>query len=402
MRIAVACHNAAHIGGVESYLDAVVPALAGRGHQLAVWFESGTPVESRIARLKAPTYWAAEHDDDRAICLLRAWAPDLLFAHGVQSPALEARLLDIAPAVFVAHSYYGTCISGAKMHAAPSEVPCARRFGPACIGLFYPRRCGGWSPITMLRQYDVQSERLKLLARYRHIVVASEHMAAEYARHGLAAKIHVVPLPATNAGDEVARTEDPSVWRLLYLGRLERTKGADIALEAAGPASDALERPVVLRIAGAGSLERTLRQRARELMARYPKLTVNFPGWLDSDRRAEVFDASDLLLIPSRWPEPFGLVGLEAGLHGVPCVASAVGGIREWLQHDANGWLVEPGARRVARFAAAIADALKDPVRLEGVRRRASAAAREATIDGHVRRLEPVLAAAAASFPVAV
>jgi glycosyltransferase involved in cell wall biosynthesis len=137
-------------------------------------------------------------------------------------------------------------------------------------------------------------------------------------------------------------------------------------------------------------------------MAHYPRLTVNFLGWLDSDRRAEVLDTTDLLLIPSRWPEPFGLVGLEAGLHGVPCVAFDVGGIREWLHHDANGWLVESGLRGAARFVAAIVDALKDPVRLEGMRRRAYEAAREATIDGHVRRLEPVLTAAAASFPVAV
>jgi glycosyltransferase involved in cell wall biosynthesis len=227
-------------------------------------------------------------------------------------------------------------------------------------------------------------------------------MAAEYARHGLAAKTHVVPLPATNVGPQVARTDDPSVWRLLYLGRFERTKGTDIALEVAGHASESLERPVVLRMAGAGSLEGNLRQRARELMARHPTLTVDFPGWLDSDRRADVLNASDLLLIPSRWPEPFGLVGLEAGLHGVPCVAFDVGGIREWLHHDTNGWLVEPGARGAARFLAAVVAALKDPCRLEELRLRASATARQATIDDHVRRLEPVLAAAAATFPVAV
>ena len=55
MRIALACHHAAHIGGVESYIDAVVPALARRGHQLGVWFESGRPLEPRIARLEAST-----------------------------------------------------------------------------------------------------------------------------------------------------------------------------------------------------------------------------------------------------------------------------------------------------------------------------------------------------------
>ena len=46
--------------------------------------------------------------------------------------------------------------------------------------------------------------------------------------------------------------------------------------------------------------------------------------------------------LPSSWPEPFGLVGLEAAALGVPTVAFDVGGISEWLRHDVNGVAV-PG-----------------------------------------------------------
>src|SRR2546423_8225430 len=40
---------------------------------------------------------------------------------------------DVAPAVFFAHAYYGTCISGAKTFKRPTVTPCDRRFGPKCL-----------------------------------------------------------------------------------------------------------------------------------------------------------------------------------------------------------------------------------------------------------------------------
>ena len=45
---------------------------------------------------------------------LRAWRPDVVYMHGVADVALERALLDVAPSVLFAHSYYGTCISGTK------------------------------------------------------------------------------------------------------------------------------------------------------------------------------------------------------------------------------------------------------------------------------------------------
>ena len=51
-----------------------------------------------------------------------------------------------------------------------------------------------------------------------------------------------------------------------------------------------------------------------------------------------------LVAVPSLWPEPFGLVGLDAAALGRPAIAFDVGGIGEWLTDGVNGKLVEPAA----------------------------------------------------------
>lgn len=53
--------------------------------------------------------------------------------------------------------------------------------------------------------------------------------------------------------------------------------------------------------------------------------------------------SQDVLVVPSLWPENAPLVIGEALLQGLPVLASAVGGIPEWVQHDRNGWLFPPG-----------------------------------------------------------
>jgi glycosyltransferase involved in cell wall biosynthesis len=71
---------------------------------------------------------------------------------------------------------------------------------------------------------------------------------------------------------------------------------------------------------------------------------------------------ADLLVVPSLWPEPFGLIGPEAGRFGVPAAAFDVGGISEWLHDGVNGALA-PGNPPTARgLADAIVRCLRDPV----------------------------------------
>jgi glycosyltransferase involved in cell wall biosynthesis len=379
VRIAIVSHVNGRVGGVESYLEAVVPALRRR-HAVACWFESDTVTDQPlfVGAQEFPV-WSG---DARA---LRAWAPDVLFVHGLRSPAIERELLDIAPAVHFAHSYYGTCISGLKSHRWPADVICTRSFGPACAAYYFPRRCGGLSPLTMVKQYRLQRSRLEVLRRYRRIVVASAHMAAEYRQHGLA-RVQVVGLPVQPAPVVSHRRPGPP-WKLLYLGRYEHNKGSDIALAASAEAARVLGSPVHLSMAGAGSQAGMLREDAARLMAESRWLTVSISDWIGPAERDEALASVDLLLVPSRWPEPFGLVGLEAGVHGVPAVAFDAGGIRDWLSDGLNGRIV-PGPPDVSRFAAALVEVLGNGSALVAMHAAAATSAARFTLESHVAHLE--------------
>jgi glycosyltransferase involved in cell wall biosynthesis len=184
-------------------------------------------------------------------------------------------------------------------------------------------------------------------------------------------------------------------WRLLYLGRLELSKGADVALEAAARTAAALTAPVHLQVSGAGTLHEALAARAVELMRAQPLLQVTFTGWLDQHLVASALDQSDLLLVPSRWPEPFGMVGVEAALRGVPSVAFAVGGIPEWLTDGTTGRLVAEGPKPAERFADTLVACLRDEPALTRMRDHARAAAARFGMAAHLGALQPVLAAAA-------
>ena len=68
-----------------------------------------------------------------------------------------------------------------------------------------------------------------------------------------------------------------------------------------------------------------------------------------------------MLVVPSRWPEPFGMVGIEAMARGRPVVAFANGGIPDWLDDGNTGFLVP--AADITRMTSSI-QALIDDVSL--------------------------------------
>jgi glycosyltransferase involved in cell wall biosynthesis len=88
---------------------------------------------------------------------------------------------------------------------------------------------------------------------------------------------------------------------------------------------------------------------------------VSFMGWLSADQLAEEFASSAIVVVPSLWPEPFGLVGIEALAAGRPVVASATGGITDWLDHGVSGLCVAPGDSHA--LAGALNELLADPAR---------------------------------------
>ena len=98
------------------------------------------------------------------------------------------------------------------------------------------------------------------------------------------------------------------------------------------------------------------------------------------------FAHSDLLVVPSLWPEPFGLVGPEAGHSGLPAAAFDVGGIADWLKDGVNGYLAPGDPPSSEGLAKAITRCLSDPANYQCLRQGAIESARHFSMRTHVAR----------------
>ena len=393
MRIVIATGSRNLLGGVEKYLQSVIPGLIERGHSVGLLYES--PWDARQEGIDSeagplPFWCTKEIGVDAALHSLKNWAPGVIYSHGLDDSQLERALLDSYPMALYAHTYYGTCVSGRKCYSWPKLEACDRQFGAPCLALYYPRRCGGLNPQTMWQLFELQSKRQRMLPDYPAVLVASRHMHREYQRHGVPSdRLHLVPLP-TDGGFPGALPPRPSAlgYRILFVGRLIDVKGVEHLLRAIPLAEKNLGQPLALTIAGDGPERGNIQELARRL-----GLNVEFTGWVDTERRSSLLRETDLVAMPSLWPEPFGLVGIEAGCLGVPAVGFAVGGIPDWLIPGQSGELAQADPPTPEGLAAAIVRAFADPAHHQKLRVGAWELAKQFSLERHLEQLEPILAA---------
>ena len=124
---------------------------------------------------------------------------------------------------------------------------------------------------------------------------------------------------------------------MLYVGRIEPLKGADLLLHAA--ASLESEEGVQVLVVGSdaegsGEIER-LHQLSDDLQLGD---AVEFVGRVPQERLALYYSAADVCVVPSFY-ESFGLAALESMACGTPVVASRVGGLSTIVQHGRTGYL---------------------------------------------------------------
>jgi glycosyltransferase involved in cell wall biosynthesis len=368
LRIAVANWTSRMAGGAERYMRDTIGEMRRLGHEVALLHEVDEPGAREPAFAEGMITWSAAKGQRIATEQLRRWSPHAVVVHGLLSPRLEALVQRIAPSVLVAHSYYGTCVSGEKTWKSV-PTPCSRPLGPGCLVHYYPHRCGGLDPLVMLRQYRLQRRRNQLLRNYQAVVALSRHMHAEMQRAG--ARCHFVPIvgPGTSAVPVPAR-EEGQPWRLLFVGRMTELKGGNLLLDAA----DLLVRTgtkMEIVFAGEGPHRERWERRAAEI-ARPGELAVRFCGWLSEDALEREWRSADLFVFPSIWPEPLGLVGVEASRHGLPAVAFDAGGVREWLQDGVNGHLAGGDHASASALAAAIGRCIATPAEYDSLRRNAA------------------------------
>jgi glycosyltransferase involved in cell wall biosynthesis len=161
----------------------------------------------------------------------------------------------------------------------------------------------------------------------------------------------------------------------LFVGRLSREKGLMDLMEAWRVVKDSSgARPSVLVIAGPDMDGHpwNVGPAAREFATRHGlSSSVRFLGSIDPVH--PLLRAADLLIQPSHF-EALGLSAIEALACGVPVIASAVGGLLDFMIDDDNGKLYPPND------SSALATALRALIDDAGLRRRLASRARASVL----------------------
>jgi glycosyltransferase involved in cell wall biosynthesis len=291
-----------------------------------------------------------------------AGTPDVTHIHQLDDLAIVEAVRSRTPLVMSAHGYPG-CTSGVYYFAPGRE--CTRAHGPGCIPNLLVRGCAHTRyPRTLPSKYRQVTRGLAMFRLADLVVSYSSAVDRHLATNGLTRRA-VIPyfptMPAREGSGHAGRR------RVVFAGRLVHTKGIDVLIRAAAQVNGEFV------ICGEGRREEKLRSLARRLGV---DGRIRFRGWTGADELAEEFANASVVAVPSLWPEPFGIVGIEALAAGRPAIASATGGIVDWLQDGVSGVTVAPGD--VTALARALGRLLDDPERQRemGLAGRAFVAAR--------------------------
>jgi len=340
-------------GGVATHVVASAVALAGRGvdvHVLAARLELEEPVAGITLHRSADLFNARASPEAR-FGEARSLAPSVIHLHQFEDPEVVSLMQQNAPVVLSVHGY-SACTSGVHYFRPGHE--CDRAHGPGCAPNLLLRGCAhARNPLPLPAAYRRVTRSLQVLHRVEAAISYSSVIDRHLARNGVARRA-TVPLFATVAPARAAGHEHRR--RVVFAGRVVPPKGVDVLIRAAR----SVQAEFV--VCGDGRQLGQMRELARSLEVAE---RVRFTGWLSPEELARELAEASVVVMPSLWPEPAGLVGIEAFAAGRPVIASATGGVGDWLQEGVNGLLVAPGdADALAR---ALAELLADPARQQAM-----------------------------------
>jgi glycosyltransferase involved in cell wall biosynthesis len=307
--------------------------------------------------------------------------PALVHLHA-QTPGVSLRVLRAAqrrhvPVVYTYHTPTATCLRGTLLRwgnntcdGAMTEHLCAAcslqgrgvnrlaahalaALPPAVGGLLGRAGLQGriWTAVrarelVALRQRCARA----FLAEANHIVAVCEWVRAVLRRNGVPAeKITLCRQGVSEKAESETRKpknssalqdtcSDDQPLCIVYLGRLDPTKGVHLLLRAVRAVPEVKLSVDIFGIAqGPGGA--AYADRLRRLAAGDARITLRGP--IPASRAVETLRGYDLLAVPSQWLETGPMVVLEAFAAGVPVLGSRLGGIAELVRDGVDGVLVE-------------------------------------------------------------
>ena len=249
---------------------------------------------------------------------------------------------------------------GVIRHEKPELIMCVGRTAHRLMARVSPRAI----PIVPM----VQKRRFDRRFRYNGVLVAAEHRRRTLIEDGVAAANIVVIPNAVRLPEPKSDYRLSSPVKLAALGRLHEKKGYGVLIEALAQLT-AKGLDYSCTIAGEGPERGDLEARiARSGL----KERITLPGW--TDQVAEFLSPADIFVLPS-FQEDFPLAVLDAMASGMPIVASAIDGPKDFLVDGRTALLVPPND--ATALAGALERLIKDDPLRESLGRAARAEAEQ-------------------------
>ena len=267
---------------------------------------------------------------------------------------------------------------------APMEAWLARAALPPLVGIVH-------NPSDHDAGWLARGAAALVLSRCRGFLCHARSVAASLEERfpGKTVSVHPLAMEPTGGVDRLAARARlgvaPDRLALLSFGLIRPYKGIDVLVEAMARMPES--SPFVLLLAGEpwGTLDEVTRHRLDVLVA--AGRAVTRLEWVPEEEVATWLAAADAMVLPYR-AATGSAGGAQALGHGLPIVASAVGGLGEIVEDGRNGLLVPPGD--AAALAAALVR-LYDPLLRERLSAGARAAAAAWSWDSYAACLEELV-----------
>ncbi len=340
--------------GAGRYLFDVMTETEKRGHttailamhdsrnQASVWSEyfvsnldtsevgKGRQLLRQIGRA-----WYSREAAQKTEAIIDAFRPDVMHVHNLYTH-LSPSVLSVAkrrniPVIFTVHDYALVSANYILFDGASPLSPHTSFFTIARTRFIK----GSWLA-TAISEILLRLQRFfGMWQRGISTYICASHAVAETLRAvGFSGQhIEVLPYPV---GPFIAHRSCPYIEgnrprQVLFASRFETYKGVDLALSLAEQLPD-----VSFLFVGHGSQEGVLRQKAQTLP------NVKLIRSLASTDLWDLMQEVAAIVVPSRWPEPYGLIALEALACGTPALVSNRGGLPEIVEDGVSGFVCDP------------------------------------------------------------
>jgi len=312
-------------GGVEKFIYTTSNLLKNENYKFYGLFEEQTDNIKDFGDIFEKYTIFDKRDYIKQLSEYKEMGITTVLLHKIQNTELLREVMKTFKVITFVHDHDYYCVRHHKYFPV-KRINCKLAYNP-----IYCTFCAGLAVNTV--HHD---KIFKLVKKSDKLIILSDYMKKNLIKNKFKAEQIFKLHPFSSINCEQYTPTNNKKNRLLFVGQIIRGKGLDLLVKSLRLIKNECE----LTIIGYGNDVDYIKK-----LIKKNKLDdkVNFlTGWISNIK--EHYEKTDIIVFPSRWQEPFGLVGIEGFSFAKPLIGFNNGGVSEWLKDNYNGLLVKPNS----------------------------------------------------------